>query len=133
MKMLASATGNHKINLWCLMTHQMLISLSGHADTIWRIAFSPDDCLLASASAGGASKHHVGKWHQQFHLTNNEACEGKPREANRIQPTSLHTEGSRGRHFCCAILRGRKTTGLCFKRLRDSCLESVTKGTVTNS
>jgi WD40 repeat protein len=53
MKMLASATGNHKINLWCLMTHRLLISLSGHADTIWRIAFSPDDCLLASASADG--------------------------------------------------------------------------------
>jgi len=53
MKQLASATGNHKINLWCLITHQLLISLSGHADTIWRIAYSPDDCLLASASADG--------------------------------------------------------------------------------
>jgi len=53
MKQLASATGNHKINLWCLMTHQLLISLSGHADTIWNIKYSPDDCLLASASADG--------------------------------------------------------------------------------
>jgi len=53
MKQLASATGNHRINLWCLMTHQLLISLSGHADTIWCIKYSPDDCLLASASADG--------------------------------------------------------------------------------
>jgi WD40 repeat protein len=53
MKQLASSTGNHKINLWCMMTHQLLISLSGHADTIWKIAYSPDDCLLASASADG--------------------------------------------------------------------------------
>jgi WD40 repeat protein len=53
MKQLASATGNHKINLWCLMTNTLLISLTGHADTIWRIAYSPDDCLLASASADG--------------------------------------------------------------------------------
>lgn len=53
MKQLASATGNHKINLWCLITHQLLISLTGHSDTIWRVAYSPDDCLLASASADG--------------------------------------------------------------------------------
>lgn len=53
MKQLASSTGNHRINLWCLMTQQLLISLSGHADTIWKIAYSPDDCLIASASADG--------------------------------------------------------------------------------
>jgi len=53
MKQVASATGNHRINLWCLGTHQLLISISGHADTIWRVAYSPDDCLLASASADG--------------------------------------------------------------------------------
>lgn len=53
MKQLASATGNQKINLWCLVTQNLLISLSGHADTVWKVAYSPDDYLLASCSADG--------------------------------------------------------------------------------
>jgi len=53
MKQLAYATGDHKINLSCLITHQLLISLTGHADTIWKIAYSPDDTILASTSADG--------------------------------------------------------------------------------
>lgn len=53
MKQLAAATGNHKINLFCLVTHDLLISLSGHADTIWKVAYSPDDTILASTSADG--------------------------------------------------------------------------------
>jgi WD40 repeat protein len=50
-RQLASATGDNRILLWCLVTHQMLIPLTGHADTIWRLAYSPDDALLASTSA----------------------------------------------------------------------------------
>lgn len=53
MKQLAAATGDHKINLWCLVDHILLIAMVGHADTIWKLAYSPDDTLLASASADG--------------------------------------------------------------------------------
>mmetsp|Transcript_29023 Transcript_29023/g.52868 ORF Transcript_29023/g.52868 Transcript_29023/m.52868 type:complete len:403 (-) Transcript_29023:38-1246(-) len=56
MKQLASATGDLKIHLWCLVTHQLLISLVGHADTIWRVSYSPDDTLLASSSADGTTR-----------------------------------------------------------------------------
>lgn len=52
-KQLACSTGNHLINLWCLVTHRHLIGLPGHGDTIWKIAYSPDDTCLASASADG--------------------------------------------------------------------------------
>lgn len=52
-RQLATATSDHRINLWCLVTQQLLIPLMGHADTIWCIAYSPDDVLLASASADG--------------------------------------------------------------------------------
>jgi WD40 repeat protein len=52
-KQLASATGNHMINLWCLVTHKLLVSLPGHGDTIWKLSYSPDDCVLASCSADG--------------------------------------------------------------------------------
>lgn len=52
-RQLASATSDHRISLWCLATHQLLIALRGHADTIWCLSYSPDDTLLASASADG--------------------------------------------------------------------------------
>lgn len=52
-RQLATATSDNRINLWCLVTHQLLAPLVGHADTIWRLAYSPDDLLLASASADG--------------------------------------------------------------------------------
>jgi WD40 repeat protein len=52
-RQLATATSDNRINLWCLVTHNLLIPLTGHADTIWCIAYSPDDTLLASASADG--------------------------------------------------------------------------------
>ncbi|CAE7739719.1 Taf5l, partial [Symbiodinium sp. KB8] len=52
-RQLATATSDNRINLWCLVTHQLLAPLIGHADTIWRLAYSPDDLLLASASADG--------------------------------------------------------------------------------
>lgn len=52
-RQLAAATSDHRINLWCLVTHNLLIPLTGHADTIWRVAYSPDDVLLASTSADG--------------------------------------------------------------------------------
>lgn len=52
-RQLASATSDNRINLWCLVTHNLLAPLIGHADTIWRLAYSPDDSLLASTSADG--------------------------------------------------------------------------------
>ncbi|CAE7665325.1 Taf5l [Symbiodinium sp. CCMP2592] len=52
-RQLATATSDNRINLWCLVTHQLLAPLIGHADTIWRLAYSPDDLLLASTSADG--------------------------------------------------------------------------------
>lgn len=52
-RQLAAATGDCRINLWCLVQQQLLISLAGHSDTIWYLAYSPDDTLLASASADG--------------------------------------------------------------------------------
>jgi WD40 repeat protein len=50
---LASATGNNVISLWCLKEKFHLVSLVGHSDTIWKIAYSPDDTCLASTSADG--------------------------------------------------------------------------------
>lgn len=88
MKMLASATGNHKINLWCLMTHSLLISLSGHADTIWRISFSPDDCLLASASADGTVRLWEVETGMPVHIL--------PRcHANWVWTLAWNTDGTR--------------------------------------
>jgi len=55
-KQLAAATGDNKICLWCLTNYILLISLSGHAETIWQLAYSPDDALLASTSADGTVK-----------------------------------------------------------------------------
>lgn len=52
-KQLAAATSDNKIHLWCLMTYQLLISLTGHGDTIWSVQYSPDCQLLASASSDG--------------------------------------------------------------------------------
>eukprot|EP00930_Biecheleria_cincta_P055148 TRINITY_DN41500_c0_g1_i1.p1 TRINITY_DN41500_c0_g1~~TRINITY_DN41500_c0_g1_i1.p1 ORF type:complete len:381 (+),score=71.68 TRINITY_DN41500_c0_g1_i1:39-1181(+) len=52
-RQLASATSDNRINLWCLVTHNLLAPLIGHADTIWRLAYSPDDRFLASTSADG--------------------------------------------------------------------------------
>jgi len=36
-----------------LVTHNLRIDLKGHADTIWKLSYSPDDALLASASSDG--------------------------------------------------------------------------------
>lgn len=52
-KQLAAATGNHQIHLWCLVTYRILISLRGHGNTVWQVCYSPDNRLLASASADG--------------------------------------------------------------------------------
>lgn len=52
-RQMATATSDNRINLWCMVTHQLLAPLTGHADTIWRLAYSPDDSLLASTSADG--------------------------------------------------------------------------------
>lgn len=43
----------HCIVLWCLVKHIKLVSLIGHGDTIWKVAYSPDDTLLVSSSADG--------------------------------------------------------------------------------
>lgn len=53
MKQLAAATSDNLIHLFCLITEQRLISLVGHGDTIWQVAYSPDDRFLASTSADG--------------------------------------------------------------------------------
>lgn len=52
-RQLATATSDNRINLWCLVTHQLLAPLTGHADTVWKLSYSPDDALLASTSADG--------------------------------------------------------------------------------
>lgn len=52
-RQLATATSDNRITLWCLVTHNLLAPLVGHADTIWRLAYSPDDSLLTSTSADG--------------------------------------------------------------------------------
>lgn len=52
-RQMATATSDNKINLWCLASHNLLIPLVGHADTIWKVTYSPDDSLLASASSDG--------------------------------------------------------------------------------
>merc|ERR1719277_1344660 len=35
------------IVLWCLVRHWKLCSLVGHGDTVWKVAYTPDDSLLA--------------------------------------------------------------------------------------
>lgn len=52
-RQLATATSDNRISLWCLVTFQLLAPLIGHADTIWKLAYSPDDSLLTSTSADG--------------------------------------------------------------------------------
>eukprot|EP00442_Polarella_glacialis_P036268 CAMPEP_0115088724 /NCGR_PEP_ID=MMETSP0227-20121206/24187_1 /TAXON_ID=89957 /ORGANISM="Polarella glacialis, Strain CCMP 1383" /LENGTH=390 /DNA_ID=CAMNT_0002479099 /DNA_START=43 /DNA_END=1215 /DNA_ORIENTATION=+ len=64
-RQLAAATSDNRISLWCLVTHHLLAPLTGHADTIWCLAYSPDDTLLASTSADGT----VRLW---------EVCSGRP-------------------------------------------------------
>jgi len=41
-KQLAAASSDNKIHLWCLVAYQLLISLTGHGDTIWCVQYSPD-------------------------------------------------------------------------------------------
>ena len=52
-KQLAAASSDNKIHLWCLHSKEQLISLTGHADTIWCVQYSPDCSTLASASSDG--------------------------------------------------------------------------------
>jgi len=52
-KQLAATTSDHKIHLWCLMTYKILISLTGHGDTVWHLQYSPDNRFLSSSSADG--------------------------------------------------------------------------------
>jgi WD40 repeat protein len=52
-RQLAAATSECVIVLWCLVRHVPLIPLRGHVDTIWKVAYSPDDNLLVSSSADG--------------------------------------------------------------------------------
>mmetsp|Transcript_73060 Transcript_73060/g.152539 ORF Transcript_73060/g.152539 Transcript_73060/m.152539 type:complete len:403 (-) Transcript_73060:14-1222(-) len=87
-RQLASATSDNRINLWCLVTHQLLIPLVGHADTIWKLAYSPDDLILASASSDGT----VRLW---------EVASGLPvmtlprNHANWVQTLAWAPDGSR--------------------------------------
>lgn len=44
-------TADTDIRLWNTTTHTVLRTLAGHSDTVWKVVFSPDGSLLASASA----------------------------------------------------------------------------------
>lgn len=50
---LAASTSENVIVLWCTQSRTQLIQLTGHADTIWKVTYSPDDQFLASASSDG--------------------------------------------------------------------------------
>lgn len=44
---------NHRINLFDVKSQVLLVSLKGHSDTVWQVAYSPNDKFLASASSDG--------------------------------------------------------------------------------
>eukprot|EP00397_Hematodinium_sp_SG-2012_P022897 GEMP01023756.1.p1 GENE.GEMP01023756.1~~GEMP01023756.1.p1 ORF type:complete len:446 (+),score=63.50 GEMP01023756.1:67-1404(+) len=52
-KQLAAASADQRIHLWCLVTYTILISLTGHGDTVWFVKYSPDNRYLVSGSADG--------------------------------------------------------------------------------
>jgi len=47
---LASASRDNTIKLWNLETQKPIATLTGHSDSVWSVAFSPDGNTLASAS-----------------------------------------------------------------------------------
>lgn len=86
-KQLAAATSDNKINLWCLTTFNLLIALTGHAETVWQLAYSPDDSLLASCSADGNVK---------FWEANSGRCAlTQPHRANWVWSLAWSPDGER--------------------------------------
>ncbi|MEC4818133.1 MAG: serine/threonine-protein kinase [Scytonema sp. PMC 1069.18] len=55
-KMLASGSADGTIRLWLMSTGVELLTLKGHSDSVWSVAFSPDGQLLASGSADNTIK-----------------------------------------------------------------------------
>jgi hypothetical protein len=47
---LASASRDNTIKLWNLESQKPIATLTGHSDSVWSVAFSPDGNTLASAS-----------------------------------------------------------------------------------
>ncbi|MCU0535415.1 MAG: hypothetical protein MUD14_16120 [Hydrococcus sp. Prado102] len=50
-KILASGTVNKKVQLWDVVTGNLLRTLEGHGDKVRTLAFSPDGKTLVSGSA----------------------------------------------------------------------------------
>ncbi len=51
---MTTAGDDKTLRLWDLFTAQERLTLKGHTDSLWCLAFSPDGRILTSASADGA-------------------------------------------------------------------------------
>ncbi len=49
-KKLATGSRDQPVKLWDVATGQELLTLKGHTDDVWSVAFSPDGKRLASGS-----------------------------------------------------------------------------------
>ena len=55
-RMIASASFDKSVKLWCGRTGKYLASLRGHVQAVYQIAFSADSRLLVSGSADSTLK-----------------------------------------------------------------------------
>ncbi|RMF48487.1 MAG: hypothetical protein D6751_00145, partial [Deltaproteobacteria bacterium] len=58
--LLASGSEDHTIKRWNVNSGAELRTLSGHTDSVWSVAFSPNGTLLAS----GSRDHTIKLWDQ---------------------------------------------------------------------
>src|SRR5205823_8341995 len=52
-RLLAAAASNRIVKVWDVTTRQEVLTLRGHKDTVWGVAFSPEGGRLASGRGGG--------------------------------------------------------------------------------
>ena len=52
-KHLASASKDHTVRVWDVLTGKELVTFRGHAAEVWEVSWSPDGQHLASVGDGG--------------------------------------------------------------------------------
>ncbi len=73
-KTVAAGTGNKKIHLWDVATHQRAKPFTGHKHAVCELTFSSDGKILASGDTGG--KIHLWEFAVRRHIATFEAYKG---------------------------------------------------------
>jgi len=82
---LISGSSDHSIKSWNTTTWQQIIVLTGHTDTVYGIAISPNDRILASASFDGTA--------QLWNLDNGQPIGSPLQHTDDVSCLSFSTDG----------------------------------------